>query len=45
MKFQFSVTIEGFLVIEAESEQEAKDIVEDGYSLTDIIVREKKRLL
>ena len=37
MKYIVELTIDGSLEIEAESEQEARERVEDGYSLTDFI--------
>lgn len=36
MKYQVDLTIHGYLEIEAESEEEARNNVEDGYSLTDL---------
>ena len=40
MKYQFSVTLEGFLGIEASSEAEAKEMVEDGFSINDVDVQD-----
>lgn len=45
MKYQFRVEITGFLEIEANSEQEAIEIVEDGYSILDIQVEDTEEEL
>ncbi len=37
MKYRVDLTISGYLVIEADSKDEAREIVENGYSLTDLI--------
>ena len=40
MKYKVDVTINGYLEIEAESGQEAKDHAEDGYSMSDVVVED-----
>ena len=37
MKFRVDLTIEGYLLIEADSKEDAQDIVENGYSMNDFI--------
>ncbi len=38
MKYKVSLTITGYIEIEADSEQEAREQFEDGYSLSSVIV-------
>jgi len=38
VKFRVDLTIEGYIKVEADSKEEARDKVEDGYSLSDVTV-------
>ena len=38
MKYRIDLTIDGYIEIEASSEAEARDRIDDGYSLQDVTV-------
>ena len=38
MKYRVDLTIEGYIEVDANSEEEAREKVEDGYSLSSVTV-------
>lgn len=40
MKYRVDLTIKGFIEISAESKEEARSVVEDGYSLSNVHVED-----